>query len=276
MRALADKNAAMRTALFYPRLWLRLFWNSAQRSLEYRINFVGRTVTELVWLSSQVVFALALASGSHLIKGWSAAELFLFFGGVALLDALFMLFLHENLRAFDSIIREGTFDFYLLRPVSTFFLASFRFPSVIAVVNFVFALGMIAYGMAGAGHSIASGNILLGLLYLMAGFFLVILFNVFIMSIGFWMTRSSILVWMFFEFYRLSFRPDDFYFSWLRRILLTVFPAAFFISVPVKILLGKEVSLWMWLGPWVLLAIGVPLVNLLWQRGIKNYEGALS
>ncbi len=276
MKALEDKKTYSRGVGFYIKLWGSLFKNTVHRSLEYRINFFGRALIEVLFISSNFIFAQSIGERNPLILGWAPGELLLFFGFVFFIDALFMVMMHDNLAEFDSLIRQGTFDFHLLRPVNSLFLTAFRFPNAISVVNFFLSLCVILYSFTLLTALPSALNIFLGLIYLALGFLLVVALNVLIFCLGFYMIRSDMLVWMFFEFYRLSFRPDDFYFSWLRRILLTVFPAAFFVSIPVKILLNKPLSVWLWIAPWAYVLITFILLSFFWKRGIKHYEGALS
>jgi len=274
MKALEANEKRNFSYYFY--LWINLYKNTLQRALEYRTNFLGRGFVEVLWVSSQVLFVYSIAGNNTSIAGWETTELLLFFGFMTLVDALFMLFIHDNLREFEGLLREGTFDFHLLRPVNSIFLSTMRFPNSVSIINLIYASGIILYACSKLTSSLSAANMSIGLLYLAIGFGLVFALNVFIMSLGFWMTRTNVLVWLFFEFYRLSFRPDDFYFSWLRRILFTIFPAAFFISVPVKIFLGKDLHPWLWIGPWLLLLVGIWVARTAWHKGIKNYEGALS
>lgn len=276
MKASGVEIETKRSFFFYVGLWIHLFKNTLHRAVEYRTNFFGRSFTEVLWISSQILFAYSITGHSSTILGWRSEELLVFFGFMTLLDALFMLFIHDNLREFESLIKNGTFDFHLLRPVNTVFLSTMRFPNAVSLVNLSYSIGIIIYASIKLDVTLSLLTLLAGIIYFLLGFLLVFLLNVFIMSLGFWMTRTNMLVWLFFEFYRLSFRPDDFYFHWLRRILLSIFPAAFFISIPVKIFLGKALESWMWFMPWILLVIGFITVRTMWQKGIKNYEGALS
>lgn len=261
---------------FYIRLWFSLFWNSCQRSFEFRTNFFSQIFTESVWLFSQIVFVFALFNGHQLIGSWNQYELLFFFGGVTLLDAFWTLAIRDNMQEFQNLMRQGTFDFYLLRPTSVLFLTMARFQTPATLINVILSGGILIYAANHLPQTLVSTNMLLGGFYFILGIGLALALSITVISIGFWFVNTDSLMWLFFEFYRLGFRPDDFYFVWLRRILLSIFPAAFFVSIPVKIFLGKEISTWMLIGPWALLAICIFLVSIFWKRGIKHYEGALS
>lgn len=260
----------------YIRLWFKLFANSLHRAAEYRLNFLGRIFVEACFISAQVLFALALSKGGVSVGGWTPMELLFFFGMVTFIDAFYMIFIHENLHTFQDLMRQGTFDFYLLRPLSSLYLSLLRFPSPLGLLNLFYSSGILIYALLHLETPVLWPNVLLGLFYSLVGFLLLATFTTTVLACGFFLTQTSALVWTFFEFYRLSFRPDDFYFSWLRRFLMSIFPAAFFISVPSKIFLGKELSVWLYIGPIVILIFSVFFVQKLWARGIRHYDGAMS
>ena len=266
----------MKSLFFYIPLWFALFKNSVQRLMEYRANFLGRSFTEICFISSQVIFSLAVSKGGLSVGGWSPMELLFFFGMLSFIDAFFMLLIHDNLHAFQDLMKNGSFDFYLLRPTSTLYLSLFRFPNAIALVNLSYAIGILIYSSMKLALFPSLPHLALGMIYGCIGLALVFCLAASVMCLGFFLTQSSALVWMFFEIYRLSFRPDDFYFSWLRRFLLSIFPAAFFISIPTKIILGKELTPWMYIGPWILLFIAIILLKKIWAKGIAHYDGAMS
>jgi len=164
----------------------------------------------------------------------------------------------------------------LLRPVNSLFLGAFRSVNVLSIFN-------AGCGMALAIYAIIHGSLHLNVLdvtvwlgYLLLGATTVVMFGVLIMSMGFWTIQTQPLVWLFFECYRLAFRPDDLYSAWLRRILVSVFPAAFFVSIPVRLALHKTEG-WIWyIAPVAITLMMSTLAVTTWNRGVKKYEGALS
>ncbi len=261
--------------LRYLKLWLQLARNNLLRQLEYRSNLAGRILIEIVWISTQVLFFKTLYAQTGSIGGWTEGEIYLFVGSLYFVDGLQMILMHDNQQKFSDSIRNGLFDFYLLRPVSTLFLSLFRYVNVACLFNLVVALGLMVWPFATGLLVFSWTTVGILAVYLPLGFLLLTCMLVFILSIGFWATQTSNLLWLFYEIYRLGWRPEGYYAPWLRRVLLSVFPAAFFISVPVQLALGKLGGAW-FLAPWAFVGLGLMGASFLWKRGLRNYEGALS
>lgn len=243
--------------------------------MEYKANFLGAILIEIVWLSSQILFFHSIFQFTGSLGGWSEGEIWFFVGSTIFVDALYMFFLHDNMKSFSNLIRNGLMDFHLLRPISALFLACFRHVNVISAFNFICAFVILATSIVRFHLEVDFLHLVLWFVYIFLGFSIVAGLAIIVCSLAFWTTQTSYLMWLFHELYRTGFRPESFYGPLLRRILLSFFPAAFFISIPTQIALGKLQGAW-FLYPW-LLASGIILATkLLWRAGVKNYEGALS
>lgn len=253
-------------------LWGALVRNSFVRQLEFRADFAGRIVVEFVWLASQLLTFVAAYRFTDNLAGWNRAEMGFFLGSLITIDGLYTIFLYPNQNKFGSLLRNGQLDFYLLYPLPTVFLAFFRFVNVHGVINVALGVALLVWQLSTATLSV---NWILWGIYMLLGTLTVACVGIFVTTLGFWTTQTTNLVWFFFELYRLGFRPENFYRPWMRRFLLSVFPAAFFFSIPAQISLGKLGGAWL-LYPWLVAGACVALVAILWKRGIQRYEGALS
>ena len=266
----------MKTLFFYAGLWFLLLKNALIRDFDYKLTFICRALVEVIWISTQFVFFTAIFNQIGALSGWTYWEIVFFCGSMFLVDGVYMMVLYDNMAAFGRLMRMGLFDFYLLRPVSSLFLGAFRSVNTVPVVNIAIGLATCAYPILKGHIALSAGSFLLWAIYLSLGSWMVIMLGVFLISFGFWITQTQPLTWLFFELYRMSLRPDDLYTKWMRRILLSAFPAALFISVPVRLALGKETNaIWYAVPPvaamvLTLMALGV------WNKGVKKYEGAMS
>ncbi len=255
----------------YLRLWLALAKNSVIRQLEYRGDLLGGLVLEVVWLSTLYLFNKAVYSQVTHVGQWNESEMLFFTASVFFVDSLYMIFISKNSQRFSETIRSGIFDFYLLRPFSALFLSTFRYINITGFFNL--AMAIILAWTANVG--LTPMGFVIWLFYGILGCVLLYVLLILISSLAFWTTQTSSLQWLFFELYRLGHRPDDVYASWIRRFIIGIFPAALFISIPVKLSLGKLGGLW-FLWPFVWVGIGVLAARSLWRRGLRSYEGALS
>lgn len=258
----------------YLQIWLALAKNSLIRNLEYRFNFLGRVFLDVIWVSTQILFFVSVFRFTPQLGGWSESEIWFFTGTLILLDGLFVLTLHDNLMRFSDLTLRGLFDFHLLRPTSALFLACFRYVNPNAVINFISAAVLLVYAASRPDLHLSLFDLFIWVLYSGLGFVLIAALAITICSFAFWATEGSYLMWLFFELYRLGFRPESFYGAWLRRLLLSVFPAAFFVSVPTQLALGKLGGFW-YFWPWFVACVSMSLALFLWRRGIRRFEGAL-
>ena len=257
----------------YFSIWIALAKNSFVRQLEFKVNFIGRATVEIVWILTQVLFFKAVFGQTTSLAGWTQSEMALFVAVLILVDGLLMLAFHDNQIQSGAMIRDGTLDVQLLRPISSLFLVNFRLVNVTSTVNVACGLFLLVKALMGL-HLGLSALVTL-LIYSLVGFVTIVSLGVFVVAIGFWTIQNANLVWLFYELYRLGFRPESLYTQWIRRLLLSVFPAAFFVSIPVQLALGKISGIW-YLWPWVIAGLSMLVAATIWNKGIKKYEGALS
>lgn len=259
----------------YSSLIYEIAKNCFQRELQYPVNFFVSMFVEVFWQFTLVIMFLSLYQFIDLLGGWTKGELWCFLGSLFICDAYYMFFLDKSKREFTQYIRHGIFDFYLLKPVSAFFLSNFRFYQFTAVYNFFIGIALIAWGVVYGNVSLGFSDILVWIVYQGLGLVLLTCLSVVTNSLAFWTINGDHLPWLFFEFYQFAWRPDNLYSLWVRRILLGIFPAAFITSIPVKLALGKVDGIW-FLWPFVMCLLFVSLTRLLWVAGLRRYEGAMS
>ena len=260
----------------YLKLWLDLARNSLLRQLEFKIDFAGRLSIELVWIGTQLIFFKSTFQFLQSLAGWSVSEIWFFVGSLIFVDGLMMGFFHDNQNRFGQVIRLGLLDFYLLYPVSSRFLANLRFVNVISLINMFIACGILGWASHLPGLHLDFTAWLLWFVYMILGAVLIGSLGIIIASLAFWTTQTSNLMWLFYELYRLGHRPESLYAPWLRRLLIGVFPAAFFISIPVQIALGKVHGIAWYLAPFLWTAAALWASRWVWKLGLKRYESAMS
>lgn len=257
------------------KLWLHFARLGLIRQLEFKAQFLGRAWIEVVWLSTQIIFFLSLFKLTPDLAGWKKDEMFFFIANIYFVDAMYMMLMHENFQKFSTILRNGLFDTYLLRPVNSLFLGCFREVLPVALINLLAALSFYVWCFFFSPLSITGTGILINFIYVILGSFILLSFGVIICSLGFWTTQNRSLGWLFFELYRLGQRPEGLYSMRMRRFLLYVFPAAAFISIPTQLALGKMQGPFWFLLPWAIAFVVGTMALWTWKKGIANYEGAL-
>ncbi len=109
----------------YLRLLAAFFRISFQTEAEYRGNLLFWTLENMVWLFLGI-FSVDLIFGQvNSIAGWAKEEILLVLFIASLFHDLCWTLIFRNLGDFSRLIRRGSLDGYLLRPVNLRFLLSF-------------------------------------------------------------------------------------------------------------------------------------------------------
>ena len=102
--------------------------NSLIRDMSYRTNFVFTCISSTAWaLMNYGLFVVVYQHTDSIGRdtGWGQHEFFVFLGTIWLINSLVQTLFMQNMEHFSEMIRMGTLDFALLKPIDTQFLISF-------------------------------------------------------------------------------------------------------------------------------------------------------
>ncbi len=248
---------------------------SLQADLEYRVNYVVRLVTDIVWYGAQIFTFEVLYLQTPQISGWSVEEMRVFLGLLFLVDSLYMILFSENLDHFSEKVRKGDLDLVLCKPVNSQFMVSFQ------KINGVYAVcSLIAMAWLTWSYSRLTGDLnwaRLGLLLLTIPGSLAVVYTMrFIFSAtSLIFTRAENINYLWYQVFKLGTRPDSLYPRWLRYLVLTLIPVGFVASVPAQFIMGRIDWVWAPLAlllPW----IAIKASSLFWKFGLRFYTSASS
>jgi ABC-2 type transport system permease protein len=248
---------------------------SLQADLEYRLNFVVRVVTDMLWYGAQILTFEILFRQTSQISGWSLLEMRVFLGLLFTTDALYMFLFSENLDHLSDKVRKGDLDLILCKPVNSQFMMSFQKLSVAYLACIAISLSWLVWSIAQLPGETVWHR--LPILLLTAPGSLAVVYSMrFIFSAtALIFTRAENINYLWYQIFKLGTRPDALYPRWLRYIVLTFIPVGFVASVPAQIVLGKLE--WFWLfGGLVVPVFAVGLSIWFWRFGLRFYTSASS
>lgn len=257
----------------YARLWAAFFRNCITREMEYRGHFFMQFIVDMVWYGVQVALFEVIYLNTSSIAGMSYGEMAVFLGTLFITDAVNEMLFSSNFVRFPRLIAAGELDFYIIRPVSTFFISLTRYIRLSSWLNLAVGIGVLLYGIVKAGLVLSVGDIALFLLLAACGVVVMLSMQGIVMAIAVLMVQADGIQHVYYSVYQLGMKPDAIYSRWIRRILLSVFPLAFIASVPAQVLLGK-------LTPELLLCVVVVVPSMLaistwvFRRALRQYSGA--
>jgi ABC-2 type transport system permease protein len=260
------------------RIYLRLIGARMRSQLEYRgslaLQLVGTgLLTAVDFAAIAVIFANVPSLGD-----WSLGDVALLYA-LATISFAFTDLAIGHLDLFPQMIREGTFDQILVRPL----------PSLLQVVASDFALrriGKVLQGLAVLAFAVATvdidwtvGRVAAVPLAIACGAVIYAAVWVALATIAFWIVDAMELVNAFtYGGSFLSQYPVGIFARWLRGVVVFVVPLAFVAYFPALYVLGKEDELGLpdalrYASPAVAVAAAL-VAAAVWRNAVRHYRSA--
>lgn len=258
--------------------YLKLFWAFAKTSfiadMEYRVNFISRILTDVIWYVAQILTFETLFRYTEKIGGWNLPEMRVFLGVLFVVDGFYMVLFQENLDTMTEKIRKGDMDLLLVKPVSSQFMMSLRKTSTAMIGNLIIGTSWFIYSVTSLENF--QTNRLLWLIFLMPVALIInYSLRMLVATVSIIVTRADYLQFAWYQISRLALRPDKMYTAWLRYVVLTVLPLAAMASVPARALLDPpEYFLFLWVG--CVAVFFLWLSTRFWNYALKHYTSASS
>jgi ABC-2 type transport system permease protein len=250
---------------------------SFQEEAAYRANFYVSLLSSGVNLVTGVLAVFVLFGQVETIQGWTFASTLALLGVYLTVGALRGLVIGPSLEALagmDGEVWSGQFDFTLLRPVDTQFLASVRKWRLFALIDLVFGLVVMGAAVVQLNQALTPGTILTFLMTLTAGIAILYAILLFFTALVFW-SPGFLFTWVFNGIFQLARYPLGMYPGWLRLILTWIIPVGLITTIPAEALNGILNPL-MLMGSMALAAAMVLLSSYLFHFALRRYSSASS
>ncbi len=249
---------------------------ATQQKLAYRGEFVGEFVNAFaVDALNAVVSVAVIYAHTDSLRGWSAGEMFVVVGLFNVVLGVMSTIMFPSLNRTAEDVYEGTFDYVLMKPLPSLFLASTRDFHVSRSVNSIMGLVLCAFGLFTLGAGELSWRVALFPLMLASSLAIFYAFVVGMTTLAFWAVRLERIESMFNVFFRTARYPVHIYPTWLRGFFTYLFPVAFVSTVPTETLVGRDSGWLIAVGP-VIAALAVYGATRFWRLGLRRYSSASS
>jgi ABC-2 type transport system permease protein len=261
------------TILRYLRV-LRAYWAAnLEEELQYRANFFASLASTVFWLLTAVLTAALFFGQTSELGGWSFWEVVSLLGVFNAVAGVVEAVLRPNIGRLVQLVRQGSLDFILVKPVDPQFQISFRRLVIWHVTDVVFGLALMAFAVTRMAQAPAPGAILAFGLSFAAGVAIVYSLWLALMTLAFWFVAVENLAVLFDALFESARFPVSAYPGALRFVLVYLLPMAWITTVPPSILTGRTgIST-------ALVAAGVALATLaltrvLWRVALGRYTSA--
>ena len=255
---------------------LTRYWSSALATeAEYRANFVLSAVASFLGVAGSLFTLGVLYQNGHELGGWSWPEAMLVVAVYTLLDGVQQAVLGPNRQAFTQLVREGTLDYALLKPIDAQVHLSLRKLSVWGFPNLALGLGLVVY--AGLKLEPAAGFLDFALAVVPVALAVMILY-----ALGFilatttiWFTKTDNITIAMQALLESGRFPVSAYAPGYRFVFTFIVPAAFMTTVPAATLArGPQ---WTWLLGSAAVALSLlTFSRWFWGFALRSYTSASS
>lgn len=247
---------------------------SVSAQLEYRANFVVSVVGAVLTSGGALFGLLVLSTDGEVVGGWSFREATVVVGLFTLVRGFIGAVLYPNLNKIAEMIRLGTMDFTLLKPIDAQFMVSTRNVNVFQVTEMLIGLGVAIWGAMGV-PGVTRGGVLLGAALVLVALAIVYAIWFMLTTTAFWFVKVENITELFNGLFRAGQFPVSAFPGWVRVLFTFVVPIAFITTVPAEAIVGR-LNL-----ASVLAAIGLAGVLLLlsrwfWSVAVRSYTSASS
>jgi ABC-2 type transport system permease protein len=255
---------------------LGIFWRySVLKEMEYRVNFLTNAFMSIFWLVWGILGATIFFSQRDEIGGWTYYQVLVVLGLFSIFTGVMEAFFRPNITAMIEAVRNGTFDFVLVKPINSQFYSSFHSLTMWRLVDILAGSAVIVHALNAMGVVPTPLEWLQFAALMLIALVLVYCFWLAMMTMAFWFVKVDNLAELFYSFYEAARFPITVYGGWIRAALTFVIPIAFITTFPAAALIGTLEPVWLaiGLGLALLLLFGT---NRLWRVAVRSYASASS
>lgn len=255
-------------------LYGKLLRASVRSQMEYKFSFLTEMLMFMVLQALDFLLVAAILLRFDKVGGWNLYEIGYLFALSSMVRSIYRIFGNE-IHQFDRYVLEGEFDQLLTRPVSPLLLLAVRNIHWNQIGGFVQGVLMLAFcfaGMAGQGVQVWPAVAYLPVA-LLSGAAIAFALGIVTATAAFWIGKTQELQALtHYGPFNASGYPMHIYPGWLKMILFTLLPVAFFTYVPALYLFGKGGSGWMLVWPPLVAMAALGVALWFWSFGIKRYQ----
>lgn len=245
--------------------------------MEYRGAFWLDRLAQIISYGAVLLGMWILLQKFELLGGWNWPQLALLFSFQLLAYSLGASVSFTQLRDLEELVRLGTLDALLTKPVNTWAYLIFSGLNIGYAGHIILAVPVLIWALLAAQVEWSIGNALFFAVSLLSATLVTGAVITMIGATALIWVRSNHLFAIFFGFWELTRYPLNIFPGGIQVVMLTVVPLAYISAVPVAVLLGKPVPLLGNLAAPAALLAG-PLLVLLavahWRYALSRYQGA--
>lgn len=244
---------------------------SIMRDMVYRFNFIVNMLTDFTYNIIKVVLFEVIFSNVQSLGGLSKYEVLFILGSSFIVDSLYMMFNFFNHIQISEQIRMGQLDFYITKPVTPWFMLSYKQFNLAGVGNLFFGIYMICNSLIKLDHFQINWG--LYILFLLCGYLIYSSISLLLFTTAFWTVKTDGFIGMMVDMTEIMKYPHSIFPRALQFLFTFILPVFVIVSHPSYIIL-KQTNWLNFIGIIIITFIFTSLTISIFTYAIKKYKSA--
>lgn len=252
-------------------LYIEFLKQNIKTMLEYKSDFIIGVFSTLLTQFYGIFFVWIIFENIKQIHGWTFYEITFVYGLLTLAKG-FDMFFFDNLHALGfEYVREGKFDIFMIRPISSLFQLVASHIQQDGIGLLVLGVIVITKSLSELKIVLDFPQILLLILFVISGAAILSAINLIMATTGFKTVNSHLIMSSVNSLQEFAFYPILIYPKFIGFILTWIIPFAFASFYPADYFLHKGYEHYSMLTPVIAIVLWVVALKV-WNIGLKNYS----
>ncbi len=257
----------------YFKVWWMLAVAWTQIAFSSRFGLIAFSLGKILRFVFFFLFLVILMTKTKNIAGYTFWQVILFYATFNLLDTAAQ-FLWREVYRFRRYVNSGSFDYFLVKPISPLFRALFGGTDIMDFFVFLISIGFVVYSIMQIG-SFSIYSIFIYILLVFNGLIIAMAFHILILVVGILSTEVENVIWLYRDLSTMARVPIDVYKEPVRSLLIFAIPLGVMMAFPVKAFLS--LLSWQFIAYAFIVSFVMIFVSLwLWKYALREYSSASS
>ena len=258
----------------YLSLYIKFLQQYIKSLIEYRADFILGLVGFILIQGTSIIFIKLIFNSIPNLSGWSFYEILFIYGFAQIPRGIDHIFTDNLWMLSGSIIVNGNFDRYLIRPLNPLFqIIAERFQPD-GFGELIIGIVLLSISSNNLNMSFTIEKSILFLFVVICSSFIYTAIKLAVASIAFWIKFAQSYLFMTYQLSNFAKYPMGIYSNAIKGVLTFIIPFAFTGYYPGAYFLGKE-SLFMGVVLTFFVAIIAMCVGYaVWLKGVSKYESS--
>ncbi len=256
----------------YLRVFTQLIKNSISMLTAYRADLLMRVLIGFGWSAASIITIEIIFLHTQELSGWGKSDMILLLFTFALTVDL-LSNLGKGIEDLEDLIRLGTFDTIITKPIDSQFYTVFRQPNIAGLLYFVahqlpFVIILILYPTNISWHFLP-----VYILFIILSNILWLSLKTIFITMNFWWQNVGNIHFLLFSIAEIGKYPMTIFPYLMQFVFYTILPIGFLAVVPSSTLLG----IFSWTSLVGMISITFLfffLSRILWQKAVREYSSA--